>query len=120
VFGGPSYFEAKQDVLNDYHFESYGGYWTNDGVFTYYPAPGDVQTDSATDWGYNVGADLNFFFSRNIGVGFTARYSAASIDYENPIDSHEIAHEFRDQALQQVVPFDMGGLQLAGGVRFRF
>lgn len=74
----------------------------------------------ARDRRYNVGADLNFFFTRNIGVGFNARYSAATIDYENPFDRHEIAHGVRDEELLRVVPLDMGGLQLVGGVRFRF
>jgi hypothetical protein len=125
VYGGPSYFRTEQKVLNDYHFEEYGTWdwdsgWTPEGVFTLYPESGFFQTDSASDWGYNVGADLNYFFSRNIGVGFNARYSEGSINYENPIDRHEIAHGFRDEALLQVVPLDMGGLQLVGGVRFRF
>lgn len=32
VFDGPSYFEAKQDVVNDYQFNHYGGYLIPEGV----------------------------------------------------------------------------------------
>jgi hypothetical protein len=115
VYGGPSYFDSGQDVINNFSLGSYG-----EGLYTYYPVPGFFQTDSASAWGYNVGADLNYYFTRNIGVGFNARYSAATTDYPNPIDQHEIAHGIREESDQQMVPLDMGGLQLVGGVRFRF
>src|SRR5262245_32706782 len=73
VFGGPSYFRLKQDLVT--------GIVVNDGY------PFDAITISGTTiapaakWqvGFNVGADVSTMFSRSVGVGALIRYSHASM-----------------------------------------
>jgi hypothetical protein len=56
--------------------------------------------------GFNAGADLAFFFTRQIGVGATAQVSGASV--ELPSGGGDV---------QKV---KTGGTKIGGGLRLRF
>ena len=56
--------------------------------------------------GYNAGADVAYYFSDAIGIGFVARFRRASIDFGSADGS--------------TVGVDVGGLQTGGGLRLRF
>ena len=56
--------------------------------------------------GFNVGADVAYYFSNYVGVGWLMRYSAATIGLLSAGDG--------------TVSVRVGGLHAAGGLRLRF
>ena len=71
VFGGPSYFQYKADMVYDFGF--------NGGFVTDYDL---VKTDGQ-GWGAHVGGDMSYFFSRVVGIGGFARYSRAKASFSS-------------------------------------
>lgn len=115
VFGGPSHFRCKQDLIRDYMVELQGDDLFDLSIQLQDPrARGDIVTEKASAWGYNVGADVNYLFSDHVGIGMVVRYSGASVDFENPIDRYE------ERANPQTFSVDLGGFQVTGGLRIRF
>ena len=66
----------------------------------------EPRRHSASVTGYHVGVDAAFFLSRHIGLGGLVRFSRASVDFAS-----------EDGGL---VPMDLGGVHLSGGLRVRF
>jgi len=100
LFGGPSFFNVKQDAVTDI---TYADVFPYDEVT--FQAP--VATDaSERTTGFNVGADVSVFFSRQVGVGFGAMFARASVDLPGLRGG--------------TVTVDAGGLQAGGGLRLRF
>jgi hypothetical protein len=100
VFGGPSFFTVKQDVISELTYtEEYP-----------YDAAGlgaaVTTTASESKVGYNVGADIAYFFTRQLGVGFTAQHSTATVSVPSPAGGR--------------TDVKAGGLQAGGGLRIRF
>lgn len=100
VFGGPTFFRVKQDLVNDVLFSQV--YPFDTATFT----GATTGTPSKSTVGFNVGADVAYYFSERIGVGFLARFSRATAD----LPSIEGA----------TVGVDAGGLHTGGGLRIRF
>jgi hypothetical protein len=100
VFGGVTFFSAKQDVVTDVHYSESYPYDT--ATFT----GATVSRQSASKAGYNVGADVTWSFSEHVGVGGLIRFSRATADYT--------------ASSTNTVSADLGGLQALGGIRFRF
>ena len=100
VFGGPTFFSLNQELVSEVEFVSEfpfdGAEFT--GVSTV------EVSESAV--GFNVGIDVGFYFTQNLGVGGLARFSQASVDL--PLPSGE------------AVASDVGGFQAMGGLRVRF
>jgi hypothetical protein len=100
VFGGPSFFSVKQDVLMEVGYtEAYPYDIVTSG-------PGEITEVSTSKPGFNVGADVGFFFTRQLGVGGTVQYSGATMEL--------------DSAGGDTVDVRIGGLQVGGGLRLRF
>jgi hypothetical protein len=99
VFGGPSFFHVDQDVVTDFTYTQ--SYPFDTATFS------TAQTSKASSWrvGFNGGGDVAYFFTRQIGVGFSAMFSAATLDL--PADS-------------STVSVKAGGLGAALGVRLKF
>jgi hypothetical protein len=95
VFGGPSFFTVKQSVVTAVRFSETYPY--DEASFT----TADVETEEANKTGFNVGADVAYYFTRNVGVGGIIRFSAAKTTF----------------SLGDV---DAGGALVGGGVRLRF
>jgi hypothetical protein len=94
VFGGPSFFTAKQTVVGSLNYaETYPYDTTN---FT----SAGVRQEKESKVGFNVGADVGFYFTKYIGVGGIVRFSKATIPF-GPGD------------------LDVGGAEVGGGVRIR-
>jgi hypothetical protein len=97
VFGGPTYFQIKQQsiseakIQDDYPFETVG------------LAEGSAALEQSTRWGLNAGLDASHFFSQYVGVGGMVRYSRSNLGLGSDASS-----------------FDVGGLQVGGGIRFRY
>ncbi len=100
VFGGPSLFNVTQGLVTAVGFSQ--SYPFDDASFT--EASTGEQSESAV--GFHVGADVGFFFSRNVGVGALVRFSRASVDLVSENDDR--------------VSIDTGGFHLGGGLRLRF
>jgi opacity protein-like surface antigen len=102
VFGGPSFFSVKQDIVND--FEITEAYPYDTATFS----QGLTTTVDESKVGFHVGADVGYFFSRQVGVGGTIQWSGTTIEVPGSGASSP--------------SFDLkaGGFQAGGGVRFRF
>ena len=100
VFGGPTFFTVTQDLVSDVEF-----------IHSY---PYDTATFSAATTvsaqeskvGFNVGADVAYYFSSHVGVGWLTRYSGATIELPSANDG--------------TVSITAGGLHTVGGLRLRF
>ena len=100
VFGGPTFFDIKQDLVTDVLFTNTYPYDTA----TYTGTTTGRQSESTV--GFNAGADVTFYFSSHVGVGVLARFSRATIDLPSQ-DGGTVA-------------VDTGGFQTGGGLRLRF
>ena len=100
VFGGPSIFSVTRSFVDavtftqSYPFDSVAFSGTN------------VETAKETQVGFHVGADVAWYFTRNVGVGGIARFTRASVDFAT--------------AGGDAMKIDAGGFQLGAGLRFRF
>ncbi len=100
LFGGPTFFNIKQDLVTDVVFSQAYPFdtATYTGVIT--------SRQSASKVGFHVGADVTYFFSGHVGVGGLVRFSRATIDLSSQ-DGGTVAVE-------------TGGLHAGGGLRLRF
>ena len=99
IFGGPSFFSVKQDIVNDFEYSE--SYPFDTATFT--RAIAASQSESAV--GVNVGGDVAYFFTPNVGVGGSAQYSGATVEMTVPSGTADVK---------------AGGLQVGGGLRLRF
>jgi hypothetical protein len=99
IFGGPSFFKVEQDIVNDFEYSE--SYPFDTATFT--RAVAASQSESAV--GVNVGGDVAYFFTPNVGVGGTAQYSGATVEMTLPSGTGDVK---------------AGGLQVGGGLRLRF
>jgi hypothetical protein len=100
VFAGPSYFHLQQDLMVDVAVNETYPYET--ATF----AGATTAEASKSRLGFDAGFDVSGRIARHIGVGFTARYSRASI----PLPA----------TATEDVSVRVGGLQVGGGVRYGF
>jgi hypothetical protein len=101
VFAGPSFFSVKQDVVNDFEITETYPYDTasfSRGLTT--------QVDESKI-GFNVGADVGYFFTRQVGVGGSVQWAGTTIDA--PASSGTGTFDIK-----------AGGFQAGGGLRLRF
>lgn len=104
LFVGPSYFDVEQDTVDD--------------VFVTDPPRFEITsfvqgTQDDTTVGFHLGADVSWYWGR-FGVGLAGYYSQGEVEFR---DRSAEKFEGIDVARQEV---DVGGVQLMGGVRFRF
>jgi hypothetical protein len=100
VFGGPSYFKFRQDVLETFQpIEAYP-FDTLQGV--------DVTSGTlrGSALGFHVGVDATRYLNRHIGLGGLVRFSRAN----------------KTLSIGAGDPFGLplGSVQIGGGARFRF
>ena len=101
VFGGPSVFRVNQGLVT--------GVTTTEGAYPYRSIGFEramVAHPNVSAWGINLGVDVSVFFTDRVGVGGLVRFARATADMSS-VDGDEIRIE-------------PGGLQVGGGVRFRF
>ena len=100
VFGGPSFFQVKQDVVTGYTLNE--AYPYDQATFK------NAVTTSAKDSkiGFNAGGDVAVFFSRQVGVGLSAKFAQANVDLPSASGS--------------TTEVKVGGFQTGGGLRVRF
>jgi hypothetical protein len=104
VSGGPSIIHAEQELAVEVDFSE---------LFPFDELVNPravVASHSSTAVGFNVGADVSVFIGPRWGVGGLVRFAHASTDLEIPATGLP-ARDLR---------IDVGGVQVAGGVRFAF
>ncbi len=101
LFAGPSIFSVKQTLMQPMGLSIPAGYPYDSTTATV-----SVADMSKTAWGFGVGADLSYYFSKTVGVGGMIRFARATADF--PISG------------QPSVGVTAGGFQVGGGLRFRF
>ena len=101
LFGGPSFFSVNQGIVNDFEISETYPYDT--ATFS----GGVTTTVDESNVGFNVGADVGYFFTRQIGVGGSVQWSGTTIDM--PASGGTGTFELK-----------AGGLQAGGGLRLRF
>ena len=100
VFGGPSFFHVKQGIVNDFEITEAYPY----DVVTF--SRGVTSSVSKSKVGFNLGADVSYFFNRRLGVGGMAQYAGTTIDVPS--------------AGSGTIEVKAGGFQVGGGLRLRF
>lgn len=100
VFGGPTFFNVRQDLVTA-PIEFNHAYPYDEASFS----GATSAAASASAVGFHAGADIGFFFSDAVGVGALVRYSRGSVDLPRG---------------EGMVPVDAGGLHVGGGLRLRF
>jgi hypothetical protein len=99
AFGGYSLFQLTQDVVTDVTY-------TDEYPYDSATFKGATTTaKGASKFGVNGGADVAFFFTRRLGVGFGAQFARATVAL--PMTSGPINVK-------------VGGLQAGTGLRMRF
>ena len=95
AFGGPSFFTVKQSVVTAVQFRDEYPY--DEATYT----GATVGTEEEQKTGFNVGADVAYYFTKNIGVGGIVRFSSTTATF----------------SLGDV---DAGGAMVGGGLRLKF
>ncbi len=98
--GGPSRLDVEQEIVTDVLYDQVYPF----DVATFRSAT--TRRSKASVTGFNVGGDLRWMFSRNIGVGGMVRYIRGSVDLETRDDRR--------------ISVRAGGLQAGGGIRIGF
>ncbi len=73
----------------------------------------DTSRVAVSAWGYHVGADAGFFFSRHVGAGALVRYTRATAKVPNGLQT---AIDGGTATSEET----LGGVSVGGGVRLRF
>ena len=100
ISGGPSWMQAEQGVVTEVRYSE--AYPFDEATFTGV----DRTIEKETAVGFNVGVDVIWAFSRNIGVGGLLRFTRATASVV-PAEGRSIELE-------------LGGLQAGGGIRILF
>jgi hypothetical protein len=106
LFGGPTWFRYKADLIQGIRSSQVASPFSraNTVIITGYDA---VETEG-TGWGFHVGGDVSWFFTRVVGIGGFVRFSRGSVTLE-PEPMSETAQDVT-----------VGGAQGGGGLRLRF
>jgi hypothetical protein len=106
VFGGPSFFRLKADMVQDIEFDQAATIFSR-ANFVSITGYDKVEAEG-TGIGFHAGADMSVFFTRVVGVGAFGRYSRGTVSLD-PEPMSEVAQDVR-----------VGGFQTGGGLRLRF
>ena len=101
VFAGPSFFNVQQDIVSDFEINETYPYDTatfNRGITT---------TVDESKVGFNLGADVGYFFTRQVGVGGSVQWAGATFDAPG-------------SAGTGTFEIKAGGFQVGAGLRLRF
>ena len=99
VFGGPSFFQIEQSIVDSFEYTE--SYPFDTATFS----RAIVNEQSESKMGFNVGGDVAYFFSNQVGVGGIVQYSGATVEMALPAGTADVK---------------AGGLQIGGGLRLRF
>jgi hypothetical protein len=98
--GGPSWINVEQGLVTDVRYTE--AYPFDEAIFS--STERIIDKESAV--GFNVGADVMWVFSKNLGVGGIIRFSRATTTVS--------------PAAGRSIEIEVGGLQAGGGIRVLF
>ena len=101
ISGGPSFVRARQALVEQVDFTETFPF--NSATFT---GVSTTRMLGKSSFGMNAGAELALRLNRHFGVDTRLRFIRASVTFDSPDGG--------------TVPVDVGGVQLAGGLRMRF
>jgi hypothetical protein len=101
ISGGPSVFNAKQELIRGVTFSEVPPNFTSVTIDSV-----EVVALRDTGWGFNLGADMTYALTPSIGVGALVRYSYGTVGF--------------DVSDTETTDVTVGGFQIGGGVRFKF
>lgn len=105
LFGGPTHFRVSQDMVSDVHFnQAFNLLGANIVDIT----RSDQRRVEGSAWGFNLGADVAYFFSRYIGVGAVVRFNKGTVE----MDEQPLTGESAE--------WQAGHTIVGGGLRLRF
>jgi len=99
AFGGPSWFQVTQGIVTTFTWNE--SYPFDSASF----ASAVTERAKGSKLGFNTGADVAFFFTRQLGAGGGIQYSSATVELE---------------AAGNVQEAKAGGVNVGGGLRLRF
>ena len=99
-FAGPTFFNVEQQLVTDVNFTHAYPFDTA----TFSSAVASRESGSAI--GFNLGADVAWYFTAHVGIGGFTRYSRATLELPS--------------AGNETLDIRAGGLHTAGGLRLRF
>jgi hypothetical protein len=99
LMAGPSMLRVDQTLVIDVNYSEEYPY--DDAAFT----GADTNTRDGSAFGFNVGADVRWMFTRTIGAGGFVRFTRGDIELEQG---------------ERTLRVDAGGAQAGAGVRFVF
>lgn len=104
IFGGPTYFNLKEERVSIVNYQQvFNAIGANIITIT---SPTVAEVDGS-GWGFNIGGDVGFFFSRYVGVGGTVRFNRGTVTLDDPLSGVEADRE-------------AGHISFGGGLRLRF
>ena len=98
-FAGPTLFNVEQQLVTDVNFTH--AYPFDTATFS----SAVTSRQSASTIGFNVGADVTWYFTAHVGIGWFTRYSRATLELPS--------------AGNGTLDTRAGGLHTAGGLRLR-
>jgi hypothetical protein len=110
VFGGPSRVRVSQPVIKDVQFTET---LATDLSYDFTLTGADLQTDTASAWGFNAGGTFLYLVRPNLGVGGTVRLIRARVHIDEPLQTLLQGHAV-------TTPLDAGGLVVGAAVHVRF
>lgn len=99
AFGGPSWFQVTQGIVTNFTWSE--SYPFDEASF----ASATTERATGSKLGFNAGADVAFFFTRQMGVGGGIQYSSATVELEGAGSVQEAK---------------AGGVNMGVGLRLRF
>jgi len=99
-FAGPTFFNVEQQLVTDVNFTH--AYPFDTATFSSAVA----SRKSGSTIGFNVGADIAWYFTDHVGIGWFTRYSRGALELPS--------------AGNGTIEIRPGGLHTAGGLRLRF
>jgi hypothetical protein len=108
TFGGPTYFRATQELVEDVRYTEVISINNPSVTITGL----DVLEFEGTGWGFHAGADFAGFFTRVFGLGGVVRYTKGSVTMPIALSI--------DTPVESDFDYPVGGFQVAGGIRLRF
>lgn len=104
LFGGPTFFQVKNDLISGLDVVEAGGDFSSVSLQNI-----STTRESESTVGFNVGIDGTYMLIRNAGIGAMVRYSRGSADMAAPAGTGS-----------ETFSIDTGGFEIAAGLRFRF
>ena len=100
LMGGPSVLQVGQAIVTDVNYSELYPYDTASFLGV------DAQRSEGSAVGFNIGADVRWMFTRQVGAGVVLRYSRGTVDLDGPNG--------------RTITVDAGGAQVAAGLRVAF